>query len=173
MSEPNILESNIYQALISQYHAALKMMRAAIDKCPESLWLDSSHPNRFWHIAYHALFYTHFYLHPSETEFTPWAHHKKNYQHLDPLRVKVEERQKIDAPYSKVEILKFHEVCLQEVQERVHSIGLNTPSGFSWLQFNRMELHVYNIRHLQHHAGQLIDRLRTAEKIGVQWVRSG
>jgi len=33
-----------------------------------------------------------------------------------------------------------------------------------------MELHMYNIRHLQHHAGQLIDRLRTTENIGIAWV---
>jgi len=35
-----------------------------------------------------------------------------------------------------------------------------------------MELHIYNIRHLQHHTGQLMDRLRTAGNIGVAWVGS-
>ena len=44
------------------------------------------------------------------------------------------------------------------------------PSGFSWLRFGKTELQLYNIRHIQHHAGQLTDRLRTAAGIGVRWV---
>jgi hypothetical protein len=33
--------------------------------------------------------------------------------------------------------------------------SLERESGFRWLPFSRSELHVYNIRHVQHHTGQL------------------
>ena len=36
--------------------------------------------------------------------------------------------------------------------------------------FNKMELQLYNLRHLQHHTGQLAARLRTAANLAVTWV---
>ena len=53
-----------HQHFVSQYLAALTMLQRAIRvACPENLWLDAQYTNPFWHIAYHAVFYTHFYLH--------------------------------------------------------------------------------------------------------------
>ena len=60
----------------SQYHAALTMLRQAIEACPPELWTDASYVNPFWHVAYHTLFYTDFYLQPSESAFVPWEHHR-------------------------------------------------------------------------------------------------
>jgi hypothetical protein len=34
-------------------------------------------------------------------------------------------------------------------------------------------VHLYNLRHLAHHTGQLADRLRIAANIGVTWARQG
>jgi len=50
------------------------------------------------------------------------------------------------------------------------ALNLEAPSGFYWLPFNKAELQFYNIRHTQHHTGQLADRLRTAANLGVDWV---
>ena len=40
-------------------------------------------------------------------------------------------------------------------------------------QYRAFEVRLNNIRHLQHHTGQLADRLRTAAGIGVAWIRMG
>ena len=52
-------------AIISQYLASLEMLRHVITGCPEDLWDRVEDGNRSWHIAYHALFYTHLYLQDS------------------------------------------------------------------------------------------------------------
>ncbi len=44
------------------------------------------------------------------------------------------------------------------------------PSGFRRRNCSRAELHVYNIRHIQHHAAQLILRLRLDAGIAIPWV---
>lgn len=36
---------------------------------------------------------------------------------------------------------------------------------------NRLQLHLYNIRHLQHHVGQLTERLHQAGIKGIKWER--
>ena len=163
-------EPNIHEVLGKQYRASLEMLLQAIVKCPESLWLAPGYPNKFWHIAYHALFFTDLYLQASDAEFHPWAKHRPDYQFLGAVPWPPYDRPKIEVPYSKAEILEYHEVCRGEIDDRVRSMNLASPSGFSWLPFSRLELHLYNLRHLQHHAGQLADRLRTAENIGVAWV---
>jgi len=55
---------DIRQVIQSQYGASLDMLKQAVEKCPVSLWDDRRYRNRFWHIAYHALFYTHLYRQP-------------------------------------------------------------------------------------------------------------
>jgi DinB superfamily len=156
----------------SQYRASLAMLRQAIDLCPEPLWLSADYQNRFWHIAYHAVFYTHFYLHTDEASFRPWAKHKPDSNFLGRRPFAPDEPPKIGSPYTKAEVLEYHEICRAEVEAKVQALDLSAPSGFHWLPFNKAELQFYNIRHLQHHTGQLADRVRTAANVGVAWVRS-
>jgi len=160
---------NILHSVRRQYGASLAMLRQTIDACPESLWLAPEYPNRFWHIAYHALHYTRFYLQPTEADFHPWAKHQQDSQFLSPP----EGRPKIETPYSKPDVSELHDFCCAEVEAKVPSIDLGAPSGFSRLPFNKLELQFYNIRHLQHHTGQLADRLRNTVNIGTPWVRPG
>jgi hypothetical protein len=162
-------ETNAHEILSKQYGASMAMLKEAITKCPESLWLAPEYPNKFWHIAYHVLYYTHLYLQNSLRGFTKWKKHRENYNRLGRAG-SAHGRSKIDAPYSEVEILEYFEICLREIEAKVPGLDFNAPSGFYWLPFNKLELQLYNIRHIQHHAGQLIDRLRTVAGIGIEWV---
>ncbi len=154
----------------SQYYASLEMLRSAITQCPSSFWNSEDFKNRFWHISYHVLFYTHLYLQETEKQFVPWKKHREHHQFLGNLPWPPHTKPEIGKPYSKEEILEYFRVCQRQVEERVSSLDLNAESGFYWLPFKKIELQFYNIRHVQHHAGALIDRLRTKENIGVDWV---
>ena len=50
--------------------------------------------------------------------------------------------------------------------------SLRGDSGFDRRDFCRAELHVYNIRHIQHHSAQLILRLRTQAGVDIPWFAS-
>jgi hypothetical protein len=160
-------EADILRNLLSQYRASLAMMKHVIEVCPDELWLAADDRNRFWQIAYHALFYTHLYASQSETEFTPWKKHRPECRLLGSRP----EGSATWEPYSKAELLEYLQICSVEVEDKLSKPGLEQASGFDWLPFNRLELHLYNIRHLQHHTGQLADRLRAACGIGAPWVR--
>ena len=73
-------------------------------------------------------------------------------------------------PYTKGEILEYFDVCREQVEKQVPLLELDAPSGFEWLPFNKLELQLYNIRHIQHHAGELSERLGATGDIEVQWV---
>jgi len=162
--------SSLHEILVKQYRASMAMLREAVTKCPDSLWLAPEYPNKFWHIAYHVLYCTHMYLQNSCEEFTAWKKHREDYQWLGPVPWPPYNRPKIETPYSREEILEYLQICCEEIDARVPCLDFDAPSGFSWLPFEKLELQLYNIRHVQHHTGQLTDRLRTVAQIGVAWV---
>lgn len=155
----------IKENIISQYYASLEMLKQAIAQCPESLWLDPQYQNPFWHTAFHVLFYTHFYLGDSEENFVPWEKHKSAYVSLAPS-----EEVEGEEPYSKEDILAYHAFCWEQVQERVPALDLAAGSGFHWLPFDKLELQIYNIRHIQQHTGELFERLGSTTGIELNWV---
>jgi len=163
---------DIREIVKSQYRASLEMFGDAVSTCPDALWDDPAYKNRFWHIAYHTLFFAHLYLQNSEKEFVAWSRHRKEYQFLGALPWDPDKVADIGEPYTKADILEYLALCRSEVETRVPSVDLEAESGFHWLNFTKLELQFYNNRHIQHHTGQLIDRLRTKEGIGVGWVGS-
>jgi hypothetical protein len=166
-------DAKIADHLVSQFRAAIAMLRQSIEKCPVELWVDSTPRNRFWHIAYHTVFYTHFYLHASEADFRPWSKHQAHSQYLGLRPWAPQEPAPAIEPYASETVLEYLELCLNEVAARVQADTLDAESGFSWLPFNRFETHLYSLRHIQHHTGQLADRLRLGADVGVAWVRFG
>jgi hypothetical protein len=147
----------------SQYRATLDMLEEAIRVCPEDLWTDPSYTNAFWRVAYHALFYTHLYLSDSLADFAPWSKGRPKVESLG-------DKSDVGEPYSKTEVLEYMAFCRQVVEDKVPALDLEAASGFQWLPFNKLELQFYNIRHTQHHTGQLSERLRTGADTGLSWV---
>jgi len=163
------------KVLKSQYHAAAAMLREAIQRCPDELWSSgTAHPNPFWHVAYHTLFYTHMYLQPSEADFKPWEKHRAEYQYMGRLPSPPHRPPKIGEPYSKADVMEYAELCLSMIDPALDRMDLNQPeSGFWWYQMSKLEHQLVNIRHIQHHAAQLIDRLGAIGAGGFDWVDGG
>ena len=162
-------QSDAVKSILSQYRASLAMLRQAVELCPENLWLVSDYRNQYWHIAYHALFYAHLYVNASEAEFTPWEKHRPACRRLGESTAK----DPLPDAYSKSDVLDYLQICCEQIETKVPELPLDGESGFDWLPFNRLGVHFYNIGHIQHHTGQLAERLRTACDIGVPWVRHG
>jgi hypothetical protein len=155
-----------HEAIRSQYHAALEMLEKAVIACPEQLWNSTEDRNRFWHVAYHTTFFTHLYLQDSREQFVPWEKHRQNLVGLGNSGESSE-------PYSKDEVLAYIAFCRRVVDEKVPALDLSAASGFHWLPFDKLELQFYNIRHLQHHTGELMERLGTRAGVDVGWVIAG
>jgi hypothetical protein len=156
-----------------QYQAELNMLQKAIEQCPDELWLSASglSPNRYWHIAYHTLFYVHFYQSPTDADFTPWPHHRPNYNFLGANPRNPNEVFFAEEPYMQAELLDYLAFCRTAVDNHLAAFNPEAPSGFFWLPFDRLELQFYNLRHIAHHTGQLVDRLRSHAGTGVGWSR--
>ena len=142
------------ETLIGQFEAALAMLSHSAAACPVEHWEGRIANNSFRQVAYHALFFVDCYLSPSENDFQLRELHQRG----------GDEREAVVSPgLSKDETIAYATICRQKVGEIVLSETPETlvgPSGFSFRRISRLEIHVYNIRHLQHHVGQLSTYLR-------------
>jgi hypothetical protein len=162
------METN--DVISSQYRAALDMLAQAVVRCPDPMWDNPAHKNRFWRLAYHAVFYTHLYLHRSEADFVPWEKHREHVQFMGTLPWPPHDPAPAGEPYSKDEILAYLDLVRAEVPAFLAGVDLDAPSGFDWVPLNKLELQLYNIRHTQHHTGELCERLGEGANIDVDWI---
>jgi hypothetical protein len=136
------------------------MLRQVVEHCPESLWDATEGKSKFWHIAYHALFYADLYLSDSLDTFKTHPMHRADAENLG----------KVSQPYAKDEIFQYLNYCREKVATQTANTDFSAESGFHWLPFNKLELQFYNIRHIQHHMGQLQERLAAHGISGAGWV---
>ncbi len=161
--------------LLAQFEAALAMLRQCLERCPPEHWdgLIAKYP--FWMVAYHTLCFDDCYLAPSDAAWVPstgpGGFHPAG-------RAELEEEYP-SRRFERDELLRYADFVrdrlrrvLGEGTEGETAGSLAGPSGFPWLPFTRAELHLYNLRHIQHHTGQLTAFLR---RVGVEtgWVKSG
>lgn len=155
--------------LVSQYKNALRMLANVIDLCPEKLWDDAAnYENTYWRIVYHTLFYTSLYLSENAGLFAPWEMHEPNYNCLGQLTDDGESIA-ITTRYLKTELSGYLQSIVLGLDEHIDEGNLTAPSGFYWLPMNKFELYLYNLRHIQHHTGQLVERLHGVGVSGVAW----
>jgi hypothetical protein len=168
--------SLLRSVLWSQMEASLRMMQECIEKCPADHW--SGEPPRtiakypFWMVTYHTLCFVDVYLSPGDEVWQPRPD-------LHPLGRAELENEYPSRMFSRAELLAYAAIC-RELAGRVlgdheHAESDQTlagPSGFKRLPFSRAELHIYNIRHIQHHTGQLSAYLRR-NGVDTRWVGRG
>ena len=160
---------NLVDALTSQYTATFAMLERCIRECPDALWADASYTNRFWQLAFHTIFYAHLYFHDSTNDFVRWEKHTETFEFLS-YRSKAHPDK---AAFSKEDLLEYLDLCNARLTSYLPTVNFEEDAGVPWLSCNKLELHIYSIRHTQHHTGQLGDRLREVENRGVSWIKQG
>lgn len=158
------MQRDIRTTLKGQYRAGLLMLRECVAKCPPDLWVDGSHPRHTWRIAYHTIFYTHYYLSESAGAFQKWQKCPKSHGDLwgDPAAIE---------PYSKEQILGYIDFVLANQDRFVDAMDLHASDcGFPYYPNTpKLDHQLINLRHLQGHVGQLSELLM-ARGIETDWL---
>lgn len=151
--------------LRGQFGAAIAMLENAVRACPEDLWRDRSRRPEYWYVAYHTLFFLDLYLSGAVEGFTPPA--PFTLDELDPAGVMPER------PYTKPELLAYlvhgREKCGAAI-DALTAESARERCVFTWGESSFLELLLYNMRHVQHHAAQLNLILRQETDSAPGWV---
>ena len=154
-------------ALEAQFGAAIDMLENALEACPPAIWDDAARPvqQRFWYLAFHTLFWLDFYLADSEDRFKPPP--PFTLSELDPEGVYPEQA------YTPAVLIGYL-AHIRRRRKRVHAALDETlaarPCGFRRREMSLLELQHYNLRHVQHHVGQLQLLLREGGARPPAWV---
>lgn len=162
------------KAVIGQYEAALATLMQCVDICPDENWHQPVANNSFCESVFHALFFGDLYLGKDVAAVRKQSFHQdhpeifRDYEELEDRPPQLKYDKKMVRRYHQFLVSKVHEVLAAETEE-----SLSEPVGFPWLDISRTEMHIYNIRHIHHHAAQLILKLRLQTDTDPQWFRSG
>jgi len=162
------------ELIANQYDATLRTLKACIDRCPEAAW-DARVGNwTFCQVAFHTLFFTDLYLGQNIDSFHRQPFHRDN-EHIFRDYEELKDRPPT-LRYDNTWIKAYMTHCRNKASEVIVAETANTlkaQSGFEWLAFPRAEVHIHNIRHIQHHAAQLSLRLRIDGHADIPWIKSG
>lgn len=159
--------------LTGQFEASLSMLSQCVRLCSPEYYGGKIANQPFRTIAYHTLFYVDYYLSSNENAFVlRELHHRGGDERLSGV---------LNLGLSPADTLEYVEICrgkLHEVMAAETAASLEGPSGFSRLPISRGELHLYNLRHIQHHTGQMSAYLRRVDPTlmdttALRWVRTG
>jgi len=159
--------------LKGQYRAALAMLRQGIEKCPDKVWTSGEHPRTVWRIAYHALFYAHFYMQTDHESFVPWERHRDQANFTEAVPWPPFDRPCEVEPYTREDMIEYCAVVDGLVGAGVDRLDLDAQEcGFPWYSMPKLDHQILNIRHIQEHSGQIAEHLN-AVGIDVDWVGMG
>jgi hypothetical protein len=160
--------------LKSQYHAALAMLRDAVERCPDAVWEGGGYTNACWQQAYHALFFAQCYSRRDSETFLWWPGHRTDTMNPDAIPGPPDPDAPLPhmpPPYSKDQVLAACRFVDEGIDAAIDAMDLGAAeSGFPWYPIPKLEHQIVNLRHIQHHTAQIADRVRTHAGEGVRWV---
>lgn len=160
--------------LTSQYEASLCTLGHCVARCPADVWNAPVAKYPFCQVAYHTLFFADYYLGPDAESFRQQPFHLANPALFGDYE-QLEYREPVSL-YEKSQIESYLDYCRGKAGTTIAAeteIVLCSPTKFARRTFSRAELHLHSIRHIQHHAAQLILRLRLDTHIDIPWIFAG
>ena len=156
------MDNSLKETLWKQFGASIDMLENALILCPDELWNTEA---KFWYNAYHCLFYLDYYLTLEPDKFAPLS--PFTLSEFDPSGAIP------DQVYSKAVLLAY----LQMNRKKCHDLIGNMTTEIAhkrWVNgyknYSVIEILLYNMRHVQHHAAQLNLLLRQGINNAPSWV---
>jgi len=156
------MEQSFKEILWGQFGASIMMLQNAINACTESEWHTKS---QFWYKTYHTLFYLDYYSSTDPANFSPPSPFTlSEFDSSGALP---------DRVYSKTELLTYLQFGKQKTKQLIMGLTEETVAHrFINVarNYSRLEIILYNMRHLQHHVGQLNLLLVQSDDKSPGWV---
>ena len=157
---------NAWQSAIwGQFGAAIDALGNTVRECPEEVWGDRSREPEFWMLAHHTVFYLDLYLSDGLEGWAPPSPFALDELEWDPPRR--------EHPYAKEDVLRHVAHCRRKCRTSIAALTAERaeqPCAFPERDLSVLGLLLYNMRHVQHHHGQLNATLRQTTGSATPWV---
>lgn len=164
--------------LLKNFLAAIDMFKNIIVLCPDKVW---EQDKKFFYLTYHTAIFLDYYLSNPVKEFYP----SLPYTILDSLPPEAVDDVIPNKFYTKEDLVEYISAIRKKCQNLIQHASGEKLDG-RWIKDEEINLHglcptlvsnytlmeilFYNLRHLQHHAGQLNLLLRQQANIAAAWI---
>ena len=169
---------HLRKILWNQFGASIDMLKNIIALWPDQHW---NLTNKVYYLSFHTFLFLDYYLtipptnYAAPLPFTMISPDKVPYYAVDDLLP--------GRLYSQNELLNGLQTCRQKckqvifglTEESVHRLWIDQPddiAGSPTLQYSVLEILLYNLKHVQHHVGQLNLLLREETGHAADWISS-
>ena len=162
--------NGIKSALSHQLKASLSTLGNVIETCPDAEWQKDHGNAPFSQVVFHTLFYADCYLGKDTLPFKDQPFHKAHEESFADYE-KMEDKKPVRI-YEKTFCREHLAHSLSKVDVMMEVETLDSLAGGSGIDFrhcNRMELYIYEERHIQHHAAQLGLRIQQVNGKELKW----
>lgn len=160
--------------LASQFEACLGLLDQCVARCPDALWNAPVAKHPFCQVAFHTLIFADLYLGADTESLRQQPFHLEHRQFFGDYE-QLEDREPVSL-YERAPVRAYLDFCRRKAAATIAAETDDTlcsPAQFPRKNVSRAELHLENIRHIQHHAAQLILRLRLDSDVDIPWVSTG
>ena len=165
---------------LENFAAAIDMLRSIISICPDEIWYKEK---KFYYMAYHTVIFLDYYLSSPVKDFTP----DLPYTLGDPDHLPADAIDDVlpNAHYSKTEMLDYLSTIREKCKDLI-CLSSTEKLASKWIKEEEIDMHglcpsvvtnyslleilFYNLRHVQHHVGQLNLLLRQKADIAAGWI---
>jgi len=168
--------AHLQKVLWNQFGASIDMLNDIIAMWPDQYWnLD----NKFYYLCFHTFLFLDYYLTIPPTNYTaPLPFTMISPEEIPQYAVDDLLPRKL---YTKKELLVSLQTCRQKCKHLIFGLAhetlehpwLDQPDdivGGSTLRYSVLEILLYNLKHVQHHVGQLNLLLRKETGQAVAWI---
>ncbi len=164
--------------LCKNFLAAIDMFKNIVALCPGKVW---EHDKKFFYLTYHTAIFLDYYLSNPVKEFHP----SLPYTVLENLPAEAIDDVIPDKFYTKEELIDYISAIRKKCQALIQDVS-DEKLKKRWITDEEMNLHglcpplvsnyhvleilFYNLRHLQHHTGQLNLLLRQKADLAADWI---
>ena len=158
------------ESLWKQFGASIDMLKNAIELWPEEHWNTRL---RFFYLSYHTLVFLDYYLtNPPDDFASPLP-----FTLVDEAEIPRDAVDDIkpNRIYTKTELLDYLHSCRRKCKHIIAELTEQNVHG-RWIEkqshknYSALEILLYNMRHVQHHAAQLNLMLREVINQAPKWV---
>ena len=164
--------SKITESISSQFGASIDMLGNAIEACPDNYFQQNK---RFFYLAYHTIVFLDYYLTIPPGSFDPGL----PFTVLDPEQRPPDSIGDMipDRIYTPTELLdylskirqKFKQTVELLTEEQVQHQRFTEGNEEGDMDYHLLEILLYNLRHTQHHVGQLHLLMRQDLQQHLEW----
>jgi hypothetical protein len=160
----------LVEILQKQYTKCFSILKNVIKSYDESIWLNNiDYKTPTWQIVYHLVFYANIYCSSSENDIKQWPKSKDDYYDFEKIHELIIKKEIKLIPYTREDMMEYSMFVEKNIPNYLINLEPENKCWPYWYNESQLEFQINNLRHIQHHIGEIIERHDIKKYLSYIW----